>query len=320
MIIRGSKEYFVTVCSYSFLPQVVTLYRSLSAVCARFELWIICVDSSAFELLSKCQLDDVRLLNLELIESSDLKSFRATRSLREFCWTLSPYAPKLVFDTCQEAQRVTYIDADLWFRKSPKLIFDEFLDSKKGVLITEHAFFPVNDMSATSGKYCVQFMIFDRIKGERVRRWWEDRCAEWCFAKHEDGKFGDQLYLDDWDERFPNEVCVMSRPNLILAPWNVFRFPYGDSCVWHFHGTRLARLNGKYIIYTGQPLPKVVIDNVYAPYAEELKNSCFMLEKFGFIVQPQHSLSLSRVVKDYLKAQIYPFIGQCGIHCETLNR
>ena len=107
-------------------------------------------------------------------------------------------------------KRVTYLDADLWFRKSPAPIFKEFDKSGKDVLITDHAYSPEYDNSEKNGQYCVQFTTFTREGGETVRKWWEERCIEWCFARFENGKFGDQKYLDDWLERFPEQVHVLS--------------------------------------------------------------------------------------------------------------
>src|SRR3546814_10715067 len=91
----------------------------------------------------------------------------------------------------------------------PISIFAEFEKSGAHVLMTDHGYSPEYDQSATSGQYCVQFMTFNRHGGEHIRHWWESRCIEWCFARFEDGKFGDQKYLDDWPDRFGNDVPVL---------------------------------------------------------------------------------------------------------------
>ena len=70
--------------------------------------------------------------------------------------------------------------------KNPIQIFHECDASRKKVLITDHAYAPEHDQSATSGQYCLQFMTFTRNGGEVVRKWWEERCIEWCYARFED--------------------------------------------------------------------------------------------------------------------------------------
>ena len=57
----------------------------------------------------------------------------------------------------------------------------------------------------------------------KALKWWRDRCIEWCFARLENGKFGDQKYLDDWTERFEN-VCIIENPGAGVAPWNVQQY------------------------------------------------------------------------------------------------
>jgi hypothetical protein len=183
--------------------------------------------------------------------------------------------------------RVTYLDADLWFRKNPTPIFQEFDKSGKDVLITDHAYSPEYDLSEISGQYCVQFTTFTREGGETVRKWWEERCIEWCFARFENGKFGDQKYLDDWPERFPEQVHVLSNQGWTLAPWNANRFPYSNGIFWHFHGLRLTEKRSKPMVQftTSYSIPSITRKQIYEPYLEDLRVVIEIMKSHG--VQPR---------------------------------
>jgi hypothetical protein len=154
--------------------------------------------------------------------------------------------------------------------KSPEPIFREFEASGKAVLITEHAYDARYDQSAASGQYCVQLMIFARDRSEPVRQWWEMKCLEWCHAWTEDGRMGDQKYLDDWPVRFSDHVHVLSQRDVLLAPWNAMRFPYSGAIAWHFQGLRLLS-QGKVSLYRTYVVPDVVLDKVYRPYLQALR-------------------------------------------------
>ncbi len=248
-------------------------------------LWILCVDDETFNILGKLRLPNVRLLQLSRLETEDLLRVKPGRSVGEYCWTLTPFAIRFVFERDPTITRVTYVDADLWFRKDPAPIFQELDASGKAVLITDHGYAPEHDQSETSGQYCVQFMTFDRLHGESVRQWWQDRCVEWCFARFEDGKFGDQKYLDIWPIRFRGTVHVLQDKELALAPWNASRFPYGQSIFYHFHGLRIASTD---LIRIGNyPLPEVVITYVYKPYLRDLRFAAQTLFGVGFNLPTQ---------------------------------
>jgi len=153
-------------------------------------------------------------------------------------------------------------------------------------------------------------MTFTRDGGETVRKWWEERCIEWCFARFEDGKFGDQKYLDDWPERYGDVVHVLRDKELALAPWNASRFPYGNAVFYHFHGLRLISDNkveiGNYF------LPNSLRRDVYQAYYEDMRKSLEQLKRVGLKLVPQ-AKSVSFARRYYrkltrLKARIWPLL------------
>jgi hypothetical protein len=256
-------EHFVTLFDGLFLPQGLALYTSMNRHILKFNLWIICIDDESYIILTKLKLTNVTLLKLVDYEDEILINLKSNRTKAEYCWTLTPFVPKFVFSNNKNIQRLTYLDADMWFRKNPDYIFKLFDKSNKSVLITDHSYHFQNDYSATSGQYCVQFIIFKRIEGEIVRKDWENKCIEWCYARFENGKFGDQKYLEHWPFDYPDKIFILDNKESILAPWNVLRFPYGNSILFHFHG---LRIESKKSIYLGNySIPKLVIDNIYKP-------------------------------------------------------
>ncbi|MDA8602529.1 cephalosporin hydroxylase family protein [Gammaproteobacteria bacterium] len=278
-------EHFVTIFDSLFLPQGLALHMSMERHVRHYILWILCVDDDVYDVLGRLNLVNVRRLKLSDLETPELRKVKPGRTIGEYCWTLTPFAPRFVFEADPTVERVTYLDADISFRKHPKPIFDELDASAKHVLITDHAYAPENDQSATSGQYCVQFITFIRGGGEIVRKWWEERCLEWCFARFEDGKFGDQKYLDNWTEIFGDVVHVLREKELVLAPWNASRFPFGNAIFFHFHGLRLISRSK---IYMGDYLiPDVLRERVYLPYFRDFQKGLIQLEEIGFIAVTQ---------------------------------
>lgn len=299
-------EHYVTLFDSLFLPQGLALHMSMERHIKDYTLWILCVDDTAHEVLTKLNLPNVRLLKLSDIETEELKRVKPDRTKGEYCWTLTPFSPRFVFETDPTVQRVTYIDADLWFRKKPDPIFEEFEVSGKHVLITDHAYAPEYDQSETSGQYCVQFMTFTREGGEKVRKWWEERCIEWCYARFEDGKFGDQKYLDDWPERFSLDVHVLNQKNLLLAPWNASIFPYSKSLIYHFHGLRILERN-KLLTHFNYCIPNMTLEKIYTPYTNDIRMSLLLLKEADYKIQVQSHIKVHAIIKQHIKKVIKIF-------------
>ena len=118
-------------------------------------------------------------------------------------------------------------------------------------MIVPHRYAPrYRGAEATSGAYNVEWLTFRRDEhGLAALTWWRDRCLEWCYFRYEDGKMGDQKYLDDWPERFES-VHVLRHPGGGLAPWNAEQYTLeerdgqvlvdGRELVFHhYHSLRL---------------------------------------------------------------------------------
>jgi len=154
---------------------------------------------------------------------------------------------------------------------------------KKSVLITEHRYTREYNQSETSGIYCVQFMTFKNDKnGMKALNWWRDSCNEWCYARFEEGKFGDQKYLDDWLDRFEG---IHSLKNLGggVAPWNVQQY---DLCkkefkliFYHFHGFKF--IGGNKLEFGNYKLRKCDLKILYKPYLLHLEDIKNRIEQMG---------------------------------------
>ena len=267
------QENYVTVFDSNFLPQGLCLYKSLERHESNFILWIICVDDLCWEKLNEIKLDKIKLIKLSNVETKSLLNVKKNRNKVEYIWTLSPFAPRFVFEKDSEINRVTYLDADMYFLKSPKLLFNEFERSGKAVMITPHNYAKQYDQSKKSGKYCVQFIIFKRNESENVRKWWESKCLEWCYQRVEEDKFGDQKYLDQFPLKFKNCVHILKKKEYIQAPWNARVFESKDCIVYHFHGLRLIKNKLGLILFSrGYKIPQVTLENIYEIYFYELRN------------------------------------------------
>jgi len=311
-------EHYVTLFDSVFLPQGLALHQSMERHAGAYTLWVLCMDLEAYNALKTLELPNVRPLLAERLETPELKAVKPTRTRAEYCWTMTPFTPRFVFEADSTVERVTYIDADMWFLKSPRPIFQEFEESGKQVLITEHAYAPQYDRTELSGRFCVQFVTFTRLGGENVRKWWEDRCIEWCFNRHEDGKFGDQKYLDDWPERFPGQVHVLVKQELLLAPWNATRFPYSSGILFHFHQLRI--INECSIKPGGYCLPDPLFKNTYKNYFMDIKKAISLLRSIGFRLKSQvKSGKIHFVVNTYYKYfKNFAFAFQNFVHVYTI--
>ena len=112
---------------------------------------------------------------------------------------------------------------------------------------------------------------------------WRKQCLDWCFYKNEEGKMGDQKYLDDWPNQY-NSCHIIQNLGAGIAPWNYsqYKIIQKDKFItinnvklifYHFHQFQILE-NNKFFrvgkIYTSQqPEPKAI----YEEYENALLNT-----------------------------------------------
>jgi hypothetical protein len=198
------------------------------------------MDAPCHDTLVRLDLPGVAPVPHDQIENDALRAVKVARSRGEYCWTLTPFAFDAVFEREPAAGRVTYVDADVWFLRSPSELLDQL--GGGSILVTEHGF-PGRHRQyweARSGRFCVQFLTMTRDESaSRVRTWWQERCLDWCSARWEDGRFGDQLYLDQWPGMLGDQLRIVSPAALCQGPWNTSaNWRVARPVLYHFHEFR----------------------------------------------------------------------------------
>lgn len=284
---------YCTLFDSHYLTRGLALWRSLDKFCDAYHLFIFAFDDDARKILTELELRHVTVVSLKEFEDDRLLSVKPSRSKAEYCWTSTPSVISYCINQ-YELGDCTYIDADLYFFSNPNILIDEM--GEKSVLITEHRYTKRYDQSTTSGIYCVQFITFKNTEdGLNALSWWKERCLEWCYARKEDGKFGDQKYLDDWTTRFKG-VHVLEHLGGGVAPWNVQQYQISNTenkvyvqaaefkvelIFFHFHFIKFYLKNR--VDLGDYPLVSSVLANVYKPYLMEIMDVELMLnEKFNF--------------------------------------
>lgn len=274
---------FCTLFDTNYLTRGLALYNSLKMHCNDFHLYIFTFNDKSYDVLKNMNLSKVTLISLNEFEDEELLKAKPSRSIAEYCWTSTSSTILYVLKN-YKVDSCTYIDADIFFYSSPKPIFDELGD--KSILITEHRYSPQYNKDLKAGKYCVQFITFKNDEhGLKALHWWRARCLEWCYAKYEDGKFGDQLYLNDWTERFEG-VHVLNHLGGGLAAWNIQQYEFAqkdnkitgiekstgksfDVIFYHFHYLRFFK--NSQIELGRRTLSHTVLDIFYKPYIKYLE-------------------------------------------------
>lgn len=321
--------HFCTLFDSFYLTRGVAMYQSLEKTGIDFHLYIFAFDDASFKILNQLNFKHATIISLKEFENEKLLEVKPGRTKAEYCWTCTSSTILYVIENFN-VPSCTYLDADLFFYSSPSVLIEEMGD--KSVLITEHRFTPKYDRSEIAGIYCVQFVTFkNNPEGLKVLNWWVNACLDWCYSRYEDGKFGDQKYLDDWTTRFEG-VHVLKHLGGGLAPWNIQQYRYlkrdqnnimmmeiksekkFQAIFYHFHYVRFY--SNDFVDFGWFKLENNIITNFYIPYIKSLKESLKLVRE----ISPDFQEGLrpfSLKDKDTLKNKVkitYKYISKYNLH------
>jgi hypothetical protein len=286
------------------------------------------MDAHAFELLGRLGLPNVRLLRLDDVEDDDLRRVKRSRSTAEYCWTLSAALSWHVMEACQDAESVTYLDADLMFFSSVSPLFSEI--GTASISIIEHRYPPQLEHLSMYGRFNVQWVLFRRDDiGIACLRRWRSQCIDWCYSRLEEGRMGDQKYLEEWPERYGTALHIIAHAGAGVAPWNVFasRVSRGvDGTIlvddvplvfYHFHQFQLLA-DG-----TADLMPPLysrlgpVPSEVYAPYEDALKRVLMRIRRiepdFSGGLRSSRLIVARRLVRRFVPTRAKNFLRRIGV-------
>lgn len=263
------KKWFCTLFDQNYLIKGLAMYQSLAKHTKDMCLYVLCMDDTTYQILEKLKLEKVVLIKRVDFESPALLAVKSERSVAEYCWTCTPSIISYVMNHYPEINYLTYLDADLLFFSDPQPIFDEL--GQTSVSIIEHRFSKGFEEYIVNGKYNVQWVGFRRDQdGLKTLNWWREKCLEWCFNRSDEGRFGDQKYLDNWTIDF-NGVHVIQHLGAGVGPWNFASYQINEKddqvtineqplIFYHYHGYKMIEDGG----FTA--MPRVYMDNEIIPY------------------------------------------------------
>lgn len=311
-----TKRFFCTLFDRNYLFKGVATLRSLAKNCPEIEVFVLCMDRQTQTVLEKLKFPYVTCIPLGDLETKELLAVKPLRGVAEYCWTLSPCLPWYVFERYPEVDLITYIDSDLMFTSSVEPLFEEIDDNL--IAIIEHRFSPRLQDREVNGRFCVEWVSFRRSDvGLKCLNRWREQCINWCYYRLEDGKMGDQKYLDEWPSLYP--AChILKHPGAGIAPWNYEQYTFTGKLVdghnvfvnghplifYHFHQFQLLangqfdRLSSFYTKECAEP------EEIYAGYERLLRQTIAEVQalepNFRHGLKPVSNVTLRRLVQRYI--------------------
>jgi hypothetical protein len=276
---------YCTLFDAGYIARGLALAESLNEHCKPCVLYILCMDDEVELLITQLGTPNVvpvRLAELETVDKQ-LAGVKSGRTAVEYYFTCKASLIRYVLARNADGERVTYLDADLFFFSDSSRLDDEIAASS--VAVIEHRFTSGNQRLYKYGRFNAGWLsIRNDATGRVCLDWWRSRCLEWCHDYVKGDRYADQKYIDRFPEMF--NAAIVGNIGANLAPWNIGNYTLtnqdekifvdGQQVIfYHFQGVK--RLLGS-LVESGlasyrQPLSAVARDCLYLPYLEKWREA-----------------------------------------------
>lgn len=293
--------YFCTYCDQGYAARMLCLHDSLAAAGEPFRLLALCFDAATAAVIAVANKPSLIAVPLDEVLRADpaYAAVRERRSPVEFYFTTTPVLVRHCFAREPDAERMTYLDADLFFFAPASAVLVEQGDASVGIV--PHRFAPHLADRVRYGTYNVAWVSFRRDRdGQACLEWWRERCLEWCYDCLDQGRFADQGYLDEFPRRFGG-VRVLDHLGINAAPWNMAdkrvaveggRVMVNDTPLLFFHFQGIREMTPGWFdpgfkTYETR-LTQEIRDLIYLPYLRKLSAAQQYLRTLGLRPNLRH--------------------------------
>lgn len=324
---------YFTLCSNNYLPFAFTLGKSIVEFEAEAKFVIGLVDQLDPDF------DYSTWKGFEFLPCFDLgypefEAMLARYNIIEFNTAVKPFYFEYLFAKYPKVDHIYYLDPDLCFYKSPKVMDQEWGEAE--ILLTPNLIY-TNSQPSTGelaslrhGMYNLGFLGLKRGEESfRLIQWWKERLKEHCRIDKCYGIFVDQKWMD-LAHLFFDKIKSVKHPGWNMAWWNfserkLLKTPEGYAVnqpefplvFFHFSGFKPERthLTERVLTSEFEEAENKALANLYEDYRLRLlENGYDRLSKLKplltFSMEPNSAWNkLGRKLKSKLSNGIYRIFG-----------
>lgn len=303
------KTHIITIFDKHHLGRAVCLRQSLNEHAPNAHVRFLCLDQISYDISKKMNLKETTVMKPEDLNDKELLDSRPSRTNPEFASTAKPAFLRFMLNSgiVGKEDLLVFVDPDFLFYNSPELIFEKAYKSGS-IVITPHRFPKRRENEKNvKGTYNAGIVFFKNDESaKKCLEDWRLQCIDWCYLRFEDGKIGDQGYMNDWPKKYKG-VYELWDKEVNLSNWNIENYKItkkdGNFFVdektlicYHFHGLKIYFNSSNSL--KAYPIT-VYHTGIYEKYIEELGSAYKKIQEIesGWQFGSVPKLSLIRYIK-----------------------